>query len=45
MTLTVGSVLVVLALVFLVVAAMGRAPLWAAVLCLVLDRIVALVGR
>lgn len=40
--LTVTWVLMVLALVFVVVAAVGRGPLWPAVLCLILERLIVL---
>jgi uncharacterized membrane protein YagU involved in acid resistance len=40
---SVGVILILLALVFVIVAAVyPRVPLWAAVLCLVLERLVAL---
>lgn len=38
---TVKMVLIVLALLFTVLSAIGRGPLWGAVLCLVLERILA----
>jgi hypothetical protein len=38
---TVASILVLLALVFLIFSAIGRLPLWPAVLCLILERIIA----
>lgn len=40
--LTVTLVLMVLALVFVVLAAVGKGPLWPAVLCLILERLVVL---
>jgi hypothetical protein len=42
LSVTVASILIVLALVFLIISAVGRLPLWPAVLCLVLERLVAL---
>lgn len=42
---SVSGVLVLLALVFLVMSAMGKVALWPAVLCLALERLVALVPR
>jgi len=42
MTLTVSLVLLLLALVFLVAHAMGKFPLWPAVLCLILQQFVLL---
>lgn len=38
-------ILVALALVFVVIAIMGRLPLWVAVLCLILERVVTLFSR
>jgi hypothetical protein len=35
-------ILILIALVFLVASAMGRLPLWPAVLCLLLERVVTL---
>jgi hypothetical protein len=43
MMLTVSTVLVALALVFLVLAIVGKVPLWIAILCLLLDRLLMLV--
>jgi len=41
--LTVSLVLIVLALVFVILAAINKCPLWPAVLCVVLERLVELV--
>jgi phosphatidylglycerophosphate synthase len=41
--LTVGIVLMVIALLFVILAAIGKAPLWPAVLCVVLEGLVRLV--
>jgi hypothetical protein len=42
---SVSGILVLLALVFLIMAILGKLPLWPAVLCLVLERMVTLVPR
>lgn len=42
--LTVPGILIVLALIFLVLSIAGRVPLWVAVLLVVLERLIAVVG-
>lgn len=45
MPLSIALLLVTLALIFLVLSAIGKLPLWPAVLCLLLERLVALAPR
>jgi hypothetical protein len=44
-TIMAALLLVVLALVFLLAAALGRLPIWPAVLCLILERVLELYPR
>jgi hypothetical protein len=41
---TVSALLLVLAVIFLAVSATGRMPLWPALLCVILERIIAVGG-
>lgn len=44
MTLTISSLLILLAFVLVIVSAIGRAPLWIAVFLLALERLIGVFG-